>query len=315
MTMPLIIAMSAGLAAFGLGWLLYAYHLRISNQIRRQRQFDRLQRLDHSDAPLTRAIDQALDGETLIERVAPYLTGQLRDKAATPQDSEVRHLLARAGYRGIQPLIYFQTLRIGLTAVAVVSFSLYAISAGNGTTWLKVILAGGIAYLAPKHILAWLASRRMRALAAEIPLFVDYLRMMHGAGVSFEQALVLFAEERRVGLPLLATEFNYVRIAIKSGRSRTDALKQMADQLDLAELCELVALINDSDRYGAGLLEPLKSFATRLLEKNRFEMQENVGKLATRMIVVMVLFLLPALLIVTAGPGFIAVFKALTRLT
>lgn len=315
MSMPLIVALSVGLAAFGLGWLLYGYHMQISNQIRRRRQFSRLERLDRGGEPLAADIDQVLEGETLIERVAPYLTGQLRDKAAAEQDSEERLLLARAGYRGIQPLIYFQALRIGLAAAAAIFFALYAFAAGTGTAWLKVILAGGIAYLAPKYILAWLARRRMRVLAAEIPLFVDYLRMMHGAGVSFEQALVLFAEERRVGLPVLASEFNYVRIAIKSGRSRTDALQQMADQLDLPDLRELIALVNDADRYGAGLQEPLKRYATRLLEKNRFEMQEHVGKLATRMIVVMVLFLLPALLIVTAGPGFIAVFKALTRLT
>lgn len=315
MSMPLIVATSVGLAAFGLGWLLYGYHIQVSNQIRRRRQFSRLQRLDRSGEFVASDIDQVLEGETLIERVAPYLTGQLRDKAVTEQDGEVRLLLARAGYRGIRPLIYFQMLRFGVAAIVALVFVLYAIAAGDGGAWLKAFLAGGIAYLLPKYILTWLSKRRMRALAAEIPMFVDFLRMMHGAGVSFEQAMTLFAEERRVGLPLLASEFGHVRIAIKCGRSRTDALQQMADHLDLAELRELIALINDADRYGAGLQEPLKRFAIRLLEKNRFDMQEYVGKLATRMIVVMVLFLLPALLIVTAGPGFIAVFKALTRLT
>jgi tight adherence protein C len=314
MFFPLLVAISVGLAAFGIGWLIYGYHLQISNQIRRQRQFNRLERLERGGDRSTYP-DQAQEGESLIDRVAPFLVGQLRGSGPSESDSEDRQLLARAGYRGLQPLIYFQALRLGVTALLLVVFVSMALVSGHANDWLKAFLAGGVAYLAPKYVLKWLAGQRMRDLANEIPLFVDYLRMMHGAGVSFEQALILFAEERRVGLPQLASEFNVVRIAIKSGRARADALQQMADQLGLAELRELVTLINDADRYGAGLQEPLKRYAVRLLEKRRFDMQDYVGKLATRMVVVMVVFLLPALMIITAGPGFVAVFKALVKMT
>ncbi|MFA5083208.1 MAG: type II secretion system F family protein [Hydrogenophilaceae bacterium] len=249
----------------------------------------------------------------MTERLALMLTGQLQSGAQSEQDSEERGLLARAGHRGIRPLVYFKAVRLGLTIGALLISSGYALAAATTVAWLKVVMAVAIAYLAPKYILKYFAQRRVRALANEIPLFVDYLHMMHGSGVSFEQSILLFAEERRIGLPILASELNFVQIAIKSGRSRADALQQMAVQIDLPELRELIALINDADRYGAGLQEPLKRFGVRLTEKRRFEMQDYVGKLATRMVVVMVLFLLPALLIITAGPGFLALFKALSK--
>lgn len=314
MSLPWIIALTVGLAAFGAGWLLFGYHLQISSQIRRQRQFNRLEKLAHGGESPNAELDRLLESQSPVERLALLLTGQIKDDGSE-QVGEERQLLAQAGYRGLQPLIYFRALRLGLTAGLLLLFASHALIDGSTPAWLKTILAGGVAYLAPKYILRFFARRRVRELASELPLFVDYLRMMHGSGVSFEQAILLFAEERRVGLPVLASEFNVVRIAIQSGRSRADALQQMADQIDLPELRDLVTLVNDADRYGAGLQEPLKRFSVRLTEKRRFEMQDYVGKLATRMVVVMVLFLLPALIIITAGPGFVAVFKALSGLT
>lgn len=313
MSMPWLIALTVGLAVFGAGWLIYGYHLQISNQIRRQRQFSRLDKLAHGGDGANAEIDRMLESKSWTERLALMLTGQIQAGAPSEQDGEERLLLAQAGYRGIRPLIYFKAVRLGLTIILLVVFLAYALAAGSTEAWLKVIMASAIAYLAPKYILLFFARRRVRTIASEIPLFVDYMHMMHGSGVSFEQAILLFAEERRIGLPALASELNYVQLAIKSGRSRADALQQMAVQIDLPELRELIALINDADRYGAGLQEPLKRFGVRLTEKRRFELQEYVGKLATKMVVVMVLFLLPALLIITAGPGFLALFKALSK--
>lgn len=313
MSLPWLIALTVGLAALGAGWLVFGYYLQISSQIRRQRQFNRLEKLSHGDDNMNTEMERMLESQSPIERLALLLTGQLHTGAASEPAGEERVLLAQAGYRGIRPLIYFQATRLGLTAGLLLIFVTYALVAGTTAAWLKVVVAGSLAYLVPKYLLKLFAHQRVRELANELPMFVDYLHMMHGAGASFEQAIILFAEERRIGLPVLASEFSVVRTAIKSGRTRAEALQMMAEQIDLPELRELVALINDSDRYGAGLQEPLKRFAIRLTEKRRFEMQDYVGKLATRMVVVMVLFLLPALLIVTAGPGFLALSKALAR--
>ena len=59
----------------------------------------------------------------------------------------------------------------------------------------------------------------------------------------------------------------------------------------------------------------MRQVSQRLTETKRFEMQEFVGKMATKMVVVMVICLLPALIMITAGPGFLSLFKALGNLT
>ncbi|MNY40200.1 hypothetical protein D3C86_1749270 [compost metagenome] len=57
--------------------------------------------------------------------------------------------------------------------------------------------------------------------------------------------------------------------------------------------------------------EPLRIFSERLRERRRSEMKERIGKITVKMTGVMVTTLLPALVIVTAGPGFIAIFRSL----
>lgn len=307
---PWLVAGSVGLAVIGIGWLAYGYFLGAQRQLFRQRQFSRLDKMlgqDSASADLERAPEDL----PLLERGAMFLFGQRPGEANVERDSEERLLLIRAGFRSMRAVLLFQALRLLLPVVGGLLYAAYILLSGSVDAWLKLVAVCIVLYLAPKFILDYLGRRRRRELAEEMPVFVDFLRMMHSVGISFEQAILLFSEDKRLGLPVLCAEFNAVNLAIRSGRPRSEALQQMARQIDLAELGELVTLICQTDRYGAGVQEPLRQFSIRLTEKKRFETQEFVGKMATKMVVVMILFLLPALIIVTAGPGFLSLIKAL----
>jgi tight adherence protein C len=72
-----------------------------------------------------------------------------------------------------------------------------------------------------------------------------------------------------------------------------------------------VSLLVQVDKHGGAVQEPLRIFSDRLRERRRSEMKEKIGKITVKMTAVMVSTLMPALVIVTAGPGFIAVFRSL----
>lgn len=65
------------------------------------------------------------------------------------------------------------------------------------------------------------------------------------------------------------------------------------------------------DKHGGAVQEPLKQFGDRLRETRRSMLRERIGKLTVKMTGVMIVTLLPALMIVTAGPGMISVLHAL----
>ncbi|MGE5758358.1 MAG: type II secretion system F family protein, partial [Sideroxydans sp.] len=114
-------------------------------------------------------------------------------------------------------------------------------------------------------------------------------------------------------LPIMSEEIREVTRQISSGRSRSQAFENMANQLRVVELRELVAILVQADRFGGSLQEPLLQYSKQLVQRRHFDMQTQIGQTATKMRVVMVLFLVPALLIVTAGPGVLAILKALSH--
>ena len=69
------------------------------------------------------------------------------------------------------------------------------------------------------------------------------------------------------------------------------------------------------DKYGGAVQEPLRVFGERLREQRKAKMKELIGKISVKMTGVMVVTLLPALIIITAGPGFLAVIRALGAMT
>jgi tight adherence protein C len=60
--------------------------------------------------------------------------------------------------------------------------------------------------------------------------------------------------------------------------------------------------------------EPLKLFSERIREQRKLDMKEKIGKLTVKMTGVMVMTLLPGLLVITGGMGFLAVIRAISKM-
>jgi tight adherence protein C len=98
---------------------------------------------------------------------------------------------------------------------------------------------------------------------------------------------------------------------IQPGRSREHSLQRLATLHKNENLNGLVSLLVQVDKHGGAVQEPLRVFSDRLREHRRSEMKERIGKITVKMTAVMVSTLLPALVIVTAGPAFLSVFRSL----
>jgi tight adherence protein C len=73
-------------------------------------------------------------------------------------------------------------------------------------------------------------------------------------------------------------------------------------------------MIVQVDAHGGAVQEPLRQFGVRLREQRKMRMKELSGKLSVKMTLVMMLTLLPALMLVLAGPAVIALVGAVSKL-
>ncbi|WP_322009460.1 type II secretion system F family protein [Paraburkholderia sp. J12] len=228
---------------------------------------------------------------------------------------EDRRILDRCGYVDARSRGLFLVARIVCAVVLAVVAGWYAAVRAPGSYLLAYTgVAAIVGLMLPKFWLARRASARRESVANELPMFVDLLRLLQGVGLSLDQSLQVMVNEFRRVLPVLAGEMEIAQRQFVAGRTREQSLQRMASIYENEDLRAVVRLIVQVDRHGGAVQEPLKQFGERLREVRRAALRERIGRLTVKMTGVMVLTLLPALLIVTAGPGMIAVIHALTGL-
>lgn len=172
----------------------------------------------------------------------------------------------------------------------------------------------GFGYIAPRRALRWAAKRRQRSIREEMPIVLNLMRLLFDAGLSIEHTMKAISEQGKRITPHLAREFAWVLMRIHHGQDRGDALEEMAKRIDVPELTETVAILKQAARYGGSVRDSLLKYLKLMEDRRLTDLRDKVGKLSAQMTVVMVLFLFPALLIFLAGPGVLAITKALTTM-
>lgn len=226
---------------------------------------------------------------------------------------EDRKLLDQAGVGTRNGSMAYVASRMVLCVVLPL-LALGVLRPGENAALMYGFLGVSLGLMLPKWFLRSRAKGRREQVVEELPLFVDLLRLLQGVGLSIDQSLQVLTKEFDQVLPVLAYELRLASELYVRGRTREQSLARLAagfDNDDLSAICRLIAQV---DQHGGAVQEPLNRFGERLREKRRLELKEKVGKTTVKMTAVMIVTLLPALLIVTGGAGFVAVLRGLSRM-
>ena len=228
--------------------------------------------------------------------------------------AEEHLLLEQCGFYGLQPRAVFGGLRLLVPAVLAGAALLWRI---DGPTMQALGWAFGTfaaAYLLPKTVLRRWAANRLRDVAEELPVLIDMLRLLQGVGLSIDQSLQVIVTEFGTMLRVLGPELQRANQQFASGRSREQTLQRIGKLFDDEDLKGLITLLTQVDKHGGAVQEPLRQFGERLQVARKARMKDKIGRLTVKMTGVMVVSLLPVLLILTAGPGFLGVIRMLARM-
>ncbi|WP_341960150.1 type II secretion system F family protein [Pseudomonas sp. RC10] len=228
-------------------------------------------------------------------------------------DSETQILLNRIGWRRASQRSLFAACQVGTPIVAVCIVMLVQTLFFSDVEYplLAPMFALGLGYLAPKRILAAAAMRRQKQAVAEIATFIPLLRILFESGMAVEQALRVLSNEGRSLLPVLSSELRVMLVRVDSGLELGDELNKMAAVLAVDEFSDTCVILNQLIHQGGGAMKSLLALKQLIDDRRLTRLQEYISKLSAKMSIVMMVFLFPALLIVLAGPGFVAIGKAL----
>lgn len=232
-------------------------------------------------------------------------------------DEEVGVMLSRAGVHNKQARALYHAISILTPVVLAVLVILthLLMTPGFKSPFLVIIAAIIVGILMPKRILGMVAERRREEIRLELPVFVQTLRILFDSGLAVEQSLRVLSQEAKKVFPQVARELDRALQRASSGLDLADELARVADQLQVEEFTDSVSILRQMLRQGGSARASLVNLQKLIEDRHMTIMQERVTKLSAKMAMVMILFLFPALFILLAAPGFMALTRALGNIT
>jgi tight adherence protein C len=232
------------------------------------------------------------------------------------KDWERSHILTKlvhAGYRSNNAMKNFYAMKILLAITFPVLFLIGTRQFPQITTTQIFLLAMTISFfglILPNMVLDRLAIRRIRLLRNGFPDALDLLVVCIESGLGLNAALQRVSNELSVSHMELSEELNLVNVEIRAGVNRIDALKNMAHRTGLEEIRGLVALLDQSVRFGTSIADTIRVYAEEFRDKRMQQAEETAAKIGTKMIFPLTFCLWPGFFLVAIGPAILKIVKA-----
>jgi len=218
------------------------------------------------------------------------------------QIDRIHSQIIQAGLGGTIRAEEMATLQVIILAAAVLAGILIT-AATQPRLAFAVLWVFGLplfALLAPQ---AWLTRKvddRKDALRSDLPDALDLLAIAVEAGTGFEGAIGVVC----ANFPTpLGQEFSRTLKEMELGLSRREALQNLKRRTEVPELSNFVLALVQADALGMPIGRVLKTQAVEMRNKRRAWAREKAAKLPVKMMLPLVLFIFPAILIVTLGPA------------
>ncbi|MDN5753409.1 MAG: type II secretion system F family protein, partial [Nitrosospira sp.] len=178
------------------------------------------------------------------------------------ENSVLRTRFMHAGYHARSvPMVYFAAK----TALALVLPGIFLLYAGVGRLELGANAAmaallglAALGYYLPNVVLARMIALRQRELFESFPDAIDLMTVCIEAGLGLDAAMVRVGEEMRLRSKTLTGELHLVGLELRAGRTREQALRNLALRTGVEEIEALVSMLVQADRFGTSIAASLR---------------------------------------------------------
>jgi tight adherence protein C len=231
----------------------------------------------------------------------------------TPQKAlqDTSHKLELAGNPGQIDAATFLASRFVIAGVfgglMIMISSLPATPWPLGRTILAVGVFGMLGFFFPQLWLQSVIDRRQHSVRKAMPDALDLLTICVEAGLGFDAAMSKVSEkwENELSVALLRA----IR-EIQLGKPRRDALRDMADRIDISEMTSFIAAVIQSEMLGVSLAKVLRIQSDQMRVKRRQRAEEDAHKAPIKMILPMVFLTFPSILIILLSPAAIQISQS-----
>lgn len=145
------------------------------------------------------------------------------------------------------------------------------------------------------------AKQRAKQLERSLPNAMDLCVLCMGAGADFPGALRFVVHELGAAHAVCREELSFVRDELALGRTRSEALRELAERSGSMAVREFVAAICQSEEKGTPLIEALSIQSSTLRQRRSVRAEELAAQAGIKMMLPLML-LVSSLLLIVFGP-------------
>ena len=179
-------------------------------------------------------------------------------------------------------------------------FGVIALAALEKDLPVVILITTIMGYLLPDMWLRDTRIRRENAIIRDMPVYLDFITMSVEAGLNLQGALGQAMEKAPPGP--LRNEFGIVLRDLRAGLPRSEALRRMADRIDVKEVTSFVSSMIQAEKMGSSMANVLRIQA----EQRRNERFQRAEKLAMeapiKLVGPLIMFIFPVTFIVLGFP-------------
>lgn len=235
--------------------------------------------------------------------------GKLLPAAAETRANRAQVMMLRAGYRSADAFLAIRGMKMILPVALVAFVLLSGIYQYNPA--IILLLAIVLGFMLPEIWLLWRIQVRQRLLRLALPDALDLLVICVEVGLGLDQSLIRVSQELKIVHPELSDELQMVNFEMRVGKTRLEALRELARRTGLEDLKALVAMLIQTERFGTSIGQSLRIYSDELRTRRRQSAEEMSAKTTVKMVPALVAFIFPALLVVILGPALISLMRQL----
>lgn len=223
--------------------------------------------------------------------------------------SHTQRLMVRAGYRRPEAVMAMRGAKV-LFPIGLLSL-VYFTGFYKQNPAFVLAFAALLGFLLPEFWLTWRVRRRQHRIRLALADALDLLVVCVEAGLGLDQAIQRVSQELRIAHPELSEELQLVNLEMRVGKTRIEALRELALRTGVDDIKSLVAMLIQTDRFGTSVAQSLRVHSDNLRTKRRQRAEELAAKAPVKMVPVLVFFIFPALMVVILGPAVISLIRQL----
>jgi len=224
---------------------------------------------------------------------------------------ELRKQLGQAGLRSPSAPVSYVSARIiaPLVLLAIAFVYLTGVFPRLSTGQKFAIYAGVVAlgFYAPQLWLSNKIQKRQKVLTRAFPDSLDLMVICVEAGLALEGAFGRVTEEMAESAPEMAEEIGLTGAELAFLGDRRQAYENFADRTGLPAVKSLATTLIQAERYGTSIAVGLRVLSQENRDARLAAAEKKAASLPAKLTVPMIVFFLPVLFLVIAGPAAIQI--------